>query len=447
MIRRGAIWLLVLAGCATSSSDEWSAWTPAGRSREALQPAPPAIDGNPALRSLLEIALERNPRIAAARARAAAAAETPAIDGALPDPKVMLGWYETSVETRVGPQDFSAGIQQAVPFPQKLRLRARLGGTLADRARVEYEAVVRDVLVDVVRTAHELVYLDRAARISNEIGMLLERYVALAASGEDASLLNELFRAETQRAQLENDRVVLRELQAVERETLRILLGLRPGTPVGTPTLAATPDVNASFEELLAIALRYNQGLQAAGISTRAAALRTDLARADRLPDLTLGFTHIATGNLPASIGNPAGNGDDPQIAWLGFTLPVWAGKNAAKIRRARQLEHAAAADRASAENRVRTRLARVWFEVGNARRLVRLYETVLVPRAETAARTAEDLRAAGKGTLAGALETAAVLQNFRLAAARARADYGRAVAELESILGQPLEREDGRQR
>jgi len=79
--------------------------------------------------------------------------------------------------------------------------------------------------------------------------------------------------------------------------------------------------------------------------------------------------------------------------------------------------------------------------QLGNAKRLQDLYERVLIPRAETAARTAEDLHAAGKGTLAGTLETIAVLHNFRLAAARACADHGQAVAALEAILGKPLER------
>ena len=58
-----------------------------------------------------------------------------------------------------------------------------------------------------------------------------------------------------------------------------------------------------------------------------------------------------------------------------------------------------------------------------------------------------EDLAAAGKGSTAETLETIAVLSNFRLAVARARADHGQAVAELEAIVGRPLEpvAEDGR--
>ena len=148
-----------------------------------------------------------------------------------------------------------------------------------------------------------------------------------------------------------------------------------------------------------------------------------------------MGYTHVFTGALE---GTP-GSGEDAQIVHLGLSLPLWFHQNTARVRRARELERAATLGRQDARTRLRTRLARVWFRVGNTRRLVRLYEEVLVPRAERAARTSEELLAAGKGSLAGTVETVAVLHNFRLAGARARADLGRAVAELEALLGRAL--------
>ena len=93
---------------------------------------------------------------------AAAAAETSTVEGWLPNPEVMVGWYETSVETRVGPQEWSLGLRQKVPFPTKLATKAELGGVEAKVARVVYERVVRDVLTDVVHASHELAYLEEA---------------------------------------------------------------------------------------------------------------------------------------------------------------------------------------------------------------------------------------------------------------------------------------------
>ncbi|MHC4957719.1 MAG: TolC family protein [Planctomycetota bacterium] len=399
----------------------------------------PDLAGGSDLGELLALALARNPRIQAAREKALASAETGAIESALPDPRILLGWYATPVETRVGPQEFSLGIQQSVPFPSKLRVRSELGDTLAKRERIAFERVVRNALVEVVHAAHELIYIDAAIRISGRIAPLLERYTVAAAKGETGTAVPELFRAETQRAQLENDRVVLIELRAVEAERLRSLLDLPPDAPVGTPRTGRVPRVDARFDELLAIARAHNQEVREAGLSVEAAALRTSLARKNRLPDLTFGYTHIFTGELPTSIGTPVGSGDDAQIVHFGFTVPLWASKNSAEIRRARALERRATQDRRDVALRLRPRLARAWFQVGNARRLVDLYDQVLIPRAEQAVKTTEDLHAAGKGSLAGTIETVAVLHNFRLAAARAGADYGQAVATLEAVLGRPL--------
>ncbi|MHC4955113.1 MAG: TolC family protein [Planctomycetota bacterium] len=441
---------LLVSACAAPESAALAAW-PTMREADhsataAAEPALPDFSAGSDLGELLALALARNPRIQAARDRVLASLEVGSIESGLPDPKILLGWYATPVETRVGPQEFSLGIQQSIPFPSKLNERSKLGGTLATRERVAFERVVRDVLVEVVHVVHELVYIDAAIDVSRAIAPLLERYTVAAAAGPDAnSPLSELFRAETQRAQLDNDRVILIELRAVEEERLRSLLDLPVGSALGALRAGPVPQVEARFDELLAIARDHNQEIREAGLSVEAAALRTSLAGKSRIPDLSIGYTHIFTGTLDSSIGNPVGNGDDAQIVHFGMTLPLWIGKNSAEIRRARALERVAVQEQRAVTLRLRSRLARAWFEVGNAKRLVDLYEGILIPRAETAVRTAEDLHAAGKGSLTGTIETVAVIHNFRLAAARARADHGQAVASLEAILGKPLATREGR--
>ena len=436
----------VLAGCATAGPVPGGrglplSSPPAAAGGESLALADLAdLSAGPSLALLLRTALERSPRILAARERAAAAAEGPVAESWLPNPQLMMGWYRTPVETRVGPQVRSLSVSQAIPFPTKLRTKARIEDAEARRMAVVYERTTRDVLVDVVRTAFEIAYIDEAAAITGEIAPLLERYVAAAAGGETGSLLPELFRAETQRAQLDNDRVILAELREAEVQHLRTLLDLPPLAPVGTPRTGGIPSVAATFAELVAIAETHSQELREAGLALEAASSRTSLAEQAHVPDFMVGATRVYTDELDPSLGmNPDGNGDDPVILTVGVSIPLWAHRDAAAARRARALERAASLDRAGAVQSVRDRLARAWFGVGNAGRLERLYDEVLVPRARIAARTAEDLVASGKGTLAGSLETIAVLHNFRLAAARARADHGRAVAELEGVLGRPF--------
>ncbi|MEN8149187.1 MAG: TolC family protein [Planctomycetota bacterium] len=437
MVRALPLLLLLLAGCASSPDPlpESRPFVPAPAERgDATRSADRIPDDLP---GLVALALERNPRIRAARERAVAMEEGAREVGWLPNPSVVVGWYAVPVETRVGPQNWSLSLRQPVPFPTKLRTRSEIGDAEARRARVVYERTVRDVLTAVIRAAWEIAYLDEAKGISDGIAALLERYVADAA-GEEGPL-SDLFRAQTQRAQLENDRVVLAELRVAESVHLRSLLALPPDTPIATPRLSPVPRVRVRWEDLLARMSERNQEMIEAGLSLETAALRTSLAEQRRIPDLSLGVTRIFTGDITGVPVEPEDSGRDPLIFSLGLDIPLWIPKDSAAIRKARALERAAAEERTDSAQRARTRLARAWYRLGKAERLSRLYGEVLVPRARLATRTAEDLAAAGKGSLSGTLEAVAVLHNFRLAAARARSDHAQALADLEAAVGQPF--------
>jgi len=450
MARASLILLLLLAGCATAARPvpEPRPFVPVPRAdAESRQASDPHLEAEVPVPSdlvgYLALALERNPKIRAARERVLAMEEGAREVGWLPDPNVVVGWYAVPVETRVGPQNWSLTLRQPIPFPTKLGTRSELGETEARRARIVYERTVRDVLTEVVDAAWEIAYLDEATAISGGIAALLDRYSATAAG--DESPLSELFRAETQRAQLDNDRVMLTELRAAEATRMRALLSLPPRTEIATPGRPEVPRIEARWEDLLERMVAKNQEMIEAGLSLESAALRTSLAEQRRVPDLTLGVTRIFTGKIEDAMVEPENNGQDPLIFTLGLTIPLWVPKNNAAIRQARALERAAAEEQTAAAQQARVRLARAWYRLGKAERLSRLYEEVLVPRARIAARTAEDLHASGKGSLSGTLETVAVLHNFRLAAARARADHAQALAALEAVLGQPFAR-DGKE-
>src|SRR5690606_23806085 len=89
---------------------------------------------------------------------------------------------------------------------------------------------------------------------------------------------------------------------------------------------------------------------------------------------------------------------------------------------------------------KVRADLARSYFDLSNASRLVRLYGEQLLPQARQAQDSAEELYRQGNANLAGVLETTATVHNFELARLRATADFYRNVARIEQVLGTALE-------
>ncbi|MFQ5350661.1 MAG: TolC family protein, partial [Thermoanaerobaculia bacterium] len=114
-----------------------------------------AID-QPVLGALIADVLARNPEIAAARARAAAAEQRAPQARALPDPMAGLTAFVLAPETRVGPQRLSARIQQRFPWFGKLKLKEQAALHGAAAARAEVEAVRLRLLTETRRLYHEL---------------------------------------------------------------------------------------------------------------------------------------------------------------------------------------------------------------------------------------------------------------------------------------------------
>ncbi len=390
---------------------------------------------------LIERAARKNPGVQAAWARSDAAGERRPQVTALPDPQLRLGWYAEPVHTAAGTQEFSVGIGQAIPGFGKRASAGRRADLTSEMARLSAEIRVRDVTVEVVRVFHELVYLRGALAVSVGVEEQALRLVQLAA-GPAAGLrrtgLGEQVRAESFLAQLVYDRTALEELQLVEEERLRALLDLPAGTPLGPPRGLSLPAVDLGLAALRERALSSNQELRLDQVAVERAREAIVGARLERRPDLYLGGRWIQTDGLSNS--PLVENGEDAVFFELGISLPVWEGANRARVREAEHGLRAAVLAREERASRVRADLARQWWRATNTARLAELYRETLLPQAERAARAAEGLFESGDSSFAGLLETVVAWQHYRLATLRADADYGQALAELERLLGHPLE-------
>lgn len=401
------------------------------------RPAPPASEEFGALQNgielagVLRVAGERNPRIAAARARWKAAIEKYPQAVALPDPMVELG--ARYAQRQSGPKNWVYRFSQSLPFPSKLSVQGEVALHESEIARLQYEATIRDEFVEAKEACYELAYLAQAEETVAKVQELLERFAAFAA-GElkvGATTLPESFRAQAQLAQLQYDRILVRELRETEQARLRSLLLLPPGTPLGPAAPPPFQPVTTDLPTLTARAEAHNQELQAAGRAVDKALAGLDLARQGRIPDFN--FTVMA--ETPDTGKEP-----DEVEGTVGLNLPLQEGRNAARIREAQAMREAATADRVAEQSRVQAGTARLYFRMTNARRLVVLYRDSLLPQATQAMNAAEELFRAGKASFAAMTETAATWYNFQLAYHRAESDHAQAVGRLEQILGTTIE-------
>lgn len=391
--------------------------------------------------AILQEAARSNPKLAAARGRWLASRERPTIARSLPDPLVTYTEMVEPVQTRVGPWERSIQVTQRIPFPSKLHAAAAVATEKARVSELEYHVALRDVMAESKLSYYELVYLRRALRIIDQnrtlARQLAEKAAALHAQSKDgtpdAVSLFDTVKAEAELAQLDYDAITIAELARAEEAKLNGILSRKPNTKVGALQPTRFRPLVAPLEQLTDLAVRRRQEIQAALHRVSAAQHSTRLATLSQVPDFSIGLKHNFVGS---AIAPTPGSGDDATAVMLGFTLPIWAGKNRAKIAEAQALEMAARSDHRAKVDDIGARLAGAYFKLKNAERLAHLYKTSLIPQAERALEIAEQWRDTGRDTFARLLEARSVWLNFQLAYERALADHEQMVARIEQLVG-----------
>ena len=120
------------------------------------------------LAALLAEALERNPGLAGARARARAAEHHGTAAGALPDPTVGITAFLKSPETRTGPQVLTLNLLQELPWLSKLDLDEQASLLTAASLHAEVESNRLALITEVRRLYFELAFLSRQKEITND---------------------------------------------------------------------------------------------------------------------------------------------------------------------------------------------------------------------------------------------------------------------------------------
>ena len=388
------------------------------------------------LPTLIRLAVERNPKLKAARANWQATIERYPQVTALPDPMLMYSYFARSVETRVGPQRHRLGFSQSFPYPGTLDAVGQVTLKEIEIQRVKYEQVVRDLIVDLKLAYHELAYLQRAWQITEQNEKLLDHILRIAntryASGE--ATLNDVLTAQSQLVQLSYDLILLRELEEVEKGNINALLSVPSTIPLGPPAPIAYTVLDIPVADLERQALARRQELQIADLMIQKATEAIKLAELKTKPMFKLELMTVETGD--ALMPHALDSGKNPISMGVGISIPWSSSKNRSRIRESELNRSAAVENKRLMEDLMLADLKRLYFRLENARRLVDLYENSLIPQAEQAMEVAETWHQEGTKSIAGLLETQSVWLNFNLARLRAITDYQQNLARLERLVG-----------
>ncbi len=439
--RMGVVLLAALAaGCGGSlterrARDPWTTDTVPG------DPEGPEVSLDGSLQRYVAYAMARSPELRAdyERWRAAVASIAPA--RRLPDPMVSFGLYLRSVETRVGPQRFRAGLRQSVPWPTRLTEAAERQSHRALAAARRLEARALAIEARVAAAYWRLWRLQQHHGVANahqEILESLEEVVRArqAVGGAEGA---DVLQIQLSLARLRDHHGKHAEAIARAEADLREALGAPSdlSLPIDTsgepPRLAAQP-----AEAPLLEALAEHPSLEA--VAQMARAMEAEARRRDslRMPDVTFGLDWIETGE--ASAGDPPDSGKDAVVLGVGVRVPLWQGAYAEEAESARAEARALQADREAQDVRLRAALQRALADLRDAERRVRLYERDLVPMAEATLRQVQAAYSVGRATVAQLLVAERDLLTLRDEWVHARSQVGIAVARLRALVGRPLE-------
>jgi cobalt-zinc-cadmium efflux system outer membrane protein len=409
--------LLAVASCASIA-----------QAQTALSPTPsPAADAAPfTLEQALSLAGGSSPSVEAASAgvRAAGAART--VAGLRPNPSLVV-----ESENIAGTGDYrgvrsaetTASLELPIELGGKRSARIAIADSRSDRAHIQAAIAMADLRLRVTRA-----YITAAA--AEQRLVVTREQAGLAANAFKAARTRVTAGAappiDQQRADVFRVNAEVAEQKAVrDAELTRATLALLVGRPVTGPldlawfrsiaTPGYGPQAPASADGTLALAAAQ------ADLDTASAQVR--LARAQRIPDVT----------ISAGARRLAATNDTAAVVGVSLPLPLF-NSGAAAVSQASAERDQADAERRLANLDVEQEIASARADLGNAADAARAAGGPVLAAATEAARIARIGYTQGKFSQLDLLQAEQTLADTRAAYATALADYHEAEARLARL-------------
>jgi outer membrane protein, heavy metal efflux system len=399
----------------------------------------------PGLRDLVAEVLERNPSVHAAVAQARAAALRAPQVRALPDPVAGVTAFLATPETRTGPQRFSMGLSQGLPWFGKLDLKEKAALFEASALQSEIEAQRLKLVTETRRLYLELAFLQRQREITDSLRshLLNHEEIARARYSSGAGFGQGVIKLQAEITRSDNELLGIDSRRTMLIAQVNALRDRPASTALPPQRLPEAEEVALDLDSLLETALQSRPELKGADARIARAETLVSLAEKGYRPDFMVGLTYTMVDPRDDPAGRaqpPAGNGDDILGIQGGITVPLWRGKLAAGVEEAVALtttaeerKRALAADIEAAVGDLAQRLPLTWQQF-------RLLDDLLIVQAQEALDSAQAGYVVSTLNALDLLDAEHVLFLAHTATARAQADYLIGVANLEGAVAVPLE-------
>lgn len=348
----------------------------------------------------------------------------------LPEPRVSVGGFVQSVETRVGPQQVRLGVQQAIPWPSRLVQAGKAASSAADAAELSVDASERQVREQVELAYWSLWQVREQRSLRAEHLLILEGLAATVRGRVEVgqASLADLQQVELSRSRLEDMLATLGAEEVARIAQLRAAVGEGvDAAPTTTePALAELPEGDLSAAS--------HPRLRSLDAMASSADHRARAAAGQRLPDFTVGADWIVTG--PARMGGVSDSGKDAVALGVGLKVPLWQGTYGHDVAAARRTEESLRSRRQAREDELQAAVEATAARVRNSARRVRLVEQTLLPQAQAAYEAVLGEYAVGRAQVAQTLLAQRDLLDLAVDRVAAQAEHQMQWARLTSLTG-----------
>jgi outer membrane protein TolC len=382
----------------------------------------------------LRLARDANPMLQSMRLRADAAAEQIPQAGAWSNPVLAVGLRNRPIDGFGTDQPMTMNVielRQQIPWPGKLGYAKERATHVAAAESLEVDELEAQLLARVKSVYYRLAYVDRALDIMRETRELLRNFldVSSALYAVGSGLQQDVLQAQIAIAQMTEDITVMEQDRVATAARLNALLGRYATIPIGLLELSGPGGPLLPVDSLMLVAAEARPALAAARRRVEAADAGYRAARRRLYPDfmVTLGY-----GQRPQYT--------DFVTLMVGVSVPLFAGSRQLPLRR--EMEAVKSAEEARARdlyNETFARLTELRAQAERARNLSSLYAGSVLPQARAAVESALSAYRVGRVDYMTLVANEMTVNRYEIETVRLAADYHRALAELEALVGTEL--------
>jgi outer membrane protein, heavy metal efflux system len=380
---------------------------------------------------LVQEALQKNPKIQAAREKHAALREKIPQAGALEDPMLGAGVVNLPNNFDFNEEDMTMkeiSVSQKFPFPGKRSLSEEVAAREAEAGGSEADEIANQVARDVKTAFYDLSHVYRSMEVVQRNKAILEELsrVTQTRYSLGQAIQEDVIRNQVEISKMVDDLIMLEQKQRAIAAKLNYLLNRPQNSPVGRPAEFEFNRVPFSIEALQQKAVEANPMLRALKQDIAARGKGVELARREYFPDFSF---KLAYGQREDRL--------DMYTGMVEMNLPIFVkSKQERKVAEAYADIRSAQAKYDSARNEIFYMIADMGSMAQRLERKIELFRTGIIPQARLQIDTALSAYMVNKADFMTLLDSRMRLYRYELDYHEALTEYEKSLAALEAAVG-----------